>query len=291
MLLPVSALYLRDASTFGVINTTQSLMPNTGVSSLHSVILMQLPEIPQSPLETITDLIGIFFYPATGNVSISALTPLFFVMVIVTGILLVFKRICFSPNEKKFISLSLIISLAVFFAYARMLHILNTDPGITPDIRYLSPAYLPLMVIGLILLKKSDILPENSSDSIKRFITVSSLGLVISIIFLPLAYSQSIVGKTWNMPAIGKFFSLYALAICMLGVVVILYNAFFIHKTLVCEYLVYLLCSIPFFWQVNEILMLRSFSGFAGHIFWIPVMRVLWDWMAIFIIFKNVAIP
>jgi hypothetical protein len=68
----------------------------------------------------------------------------------------------------------------------------------------------------------------------------------------------------------------------------ILYYAFIRHKTMVCEYLVFLLCSLPFFWQVNEILALRYFSGFAGYIFWIPIMRIIWDLVAGFFIFKNI---
>jgi hypothetical protein len=287
VLLPVQSLYLREPGSAALtINSSQSLMYSTGVKSLQSVIIMNLPGIPKSPVETISDLAGIFFYPKTGNASISALIPLFVVMVIIAAILLANKKMSFSPEEKKMIILALLISMTMFLAYASTLHILNTDGGITPDIRYLSPVYLPLMLIGLILLKNVNILPNNPADSIKRLILVCSVGLVISLVLLPLAYAPSLFFDTiLHAPALGKFFSLYALAICLLSTGVILYYIVYRHKTIICEYLVFLLCSLPFFWQVNEILALRSFSGFAGHIFWIPVIRIIWDLIVGVVIF------
>jgi hypothetical protein len=286
ILLPVSALYLNNASAARVINTTQSLMPSTGVRSIQTVITMFLPSIPKSPIDILGDLAGIFFFPATGNISIFALVPLFLVIVIIAGTLLACKKVTLSSEEKKITGLFLLIFLAVFLAYASLLHSLNTDPGITPDIRYLSPVYLPLTLIGLILLKKVNILPEKPSDLINRLFVVCSVGLLISLVFLPITYAH--YSSTMNFPALGKFFTLYTLAVCLLSIVTILYCLVTRHKTMVCEYLVLLLCSLPFFWQVNEILTLRSFSGYAGHIFLIPVVRVVWDLIAVFIIFKNV---
>jgi hypothetical protein len=104
---------------------------------------------------------------------------------------------------------------------------------------------------------------------------------------LPYAYAPSLFfNGMWHGPLLGKFFSLYSLAICLLSIGVILYCIIHKYRTIICEYLVFLLCSIPFLCQVNEILALRSFSGFAGHIFWIPVVRVIWDYIAGIIIFK-----
>jgi len=290
--LPVFSLYLHDAGSVPLaVNASQSLMPSNGSSSLQSILTQFLPGIPKSPVETIGDLAGIFFYPATGNASITALIPLFMVMVIIAGIFVACKKIQFFAEEKKFISLFLLISIAVFLAYARTLHILNTEYGIVPDIRYLSPVYLPLMMIGLIILKKTDLLPENPADSIKRLILVCSGGLAILVLLLPLAYAPSEpfpLSTLLIRPLLGKFFSIYTLVVVLLALGTILYSAFIKRKSMICEYLVYLLCSLPLFWQVNEILELRTFSGFAGHIFWIPVMRVFWDLIVRFIFLKNV---
>lgn len=289
ILLPVESLYLRQAGSVPlVINTSQSLMHSPGVRSLESVILMHLPGIPQSPVETISDIAGIFFYPATGSASIFSLVPLFLVMIIIACVLLACKKIRFSTDEKKNISLSLLISLAVFLAYASTLHILNTDQGIFPDIRYLSPVYLPLMLIGLIILKKVNILPENLADSIKRLILVCSIGLVFSLLFTSMAFAPRSDVVYINWPFLGRFFSLYVLAVGLLATGTIFYCVWSKRKTLECEYLLFLLCSLPFFWQVCATFGFRSFSGYTGYIFWIPVMRVIWELIVNFIYLKNI---
>jgi hypothetical protein len=236
-----------------------------------------------------SDLAGIFFYPQTGNVSIFAIVPLFLVMVLSMGIFLVYRKTRFSTEERKFIALFLLIALTIFLAYVNTIHILNTDQGIVPDIRYLSPIYLPLTLVGLILLKKTDILPENPADCITRLVLVAGVGLVILIILLPVAYAPTAVTTSLLLirPHIGKFFSLYSLAIVLLATGAILYSEFVKRKSMISEYLLYLLCSLPFFWQVNETLALRTFSGFAGHIFWIPVIRVIHDWFVTIILLRN----
>jgi hypothetical protein len=237
-----------------------------------------LPGIPHSPVETISDLAGIFFFPANGSISIFGVVPLFLVMAIIAGILLGGKKIRLSIEEKKFIFLCLLISLAIFLAYEGILHIMNTDFGVVPDMRYLSPAYLPLIVIGLILLKKVDILPENPADSLKRLFLVCSTGLIISILFLSMVSRVASTTLFYD-----KFFSLYALVLVPLAVGTILYRGFTRHKTMLCEYLIFLLCSLPFFWQVNLMSILRYLSAASGYIFWIPVVRVIWEMIMKFV--------
>lgn len=289
MFIPVFSLYIRAGSGELVVNTSQPLMSSTGINNLETILMNQLPAIPASPFVTLSDLAGIFFYPQTGNISIFAIVPVFLVMVLSMVIFLVSRKTRFSMEEKKFIALFLLIALTIFLAYVNTIHILNNDPGIAPDIRYLSPIYLPLTLIGLILLKKTDILPENPADCITRFILVGGVGLVVLTILLPVAYAPSVVTTSpiliWS--AIGSFFSIYTLAIVLLATGAILYSEFVKRKSLISEYLLYLLCSLPFLWQVNETLAIRSFSGFAGYIFWIPLIRVIYDWFVTFFLIRT----
>ena len=292
MLIPVFSLYIRAGDGELVVNASQPLMPNTGINNLETILINQLPAISSSPVVALSDLAGIFFYPQTGNISIFAIVPLFLVMVLIIGIFLIRRKTRFSSEEKKFMALFLLIALTIFLAYVNSIHILNTDLGISPDIRYLSPIYLPLILAGLLLLKKTDILPENPADYITRLILVGGVGLVVLTILLPVAYAPSVVTPSpiliWS--AIGKFFSIYTLAIVLLATGSILYSEFVKRKSLISEYLLYLLCSLPFLWQVNETLAIRSFSGFAGYIFWIPVIRVIYDWFFT-IIFLRTLLP
>jgi len=274
-LVPVAALYLRtNVSVSQVLDTTQSLTLIREVKSPLSVILEQMPTIPQSPVETLADLAGIFFYPANGAVSLAALVPLFFVMVFIAVIYLSGRKDKLRAEETHFIIISLLVSLTVFLSYANWIHILNTDFGISPDMRYLSPAYLSLTLIGLILLKHTEILPADSAESIKRLFLVCCGGLILISVIVSLASVPYLVHPSIYYSPNRMFFSIYTLSICLISIVTIAYFIVKRQKSLMGEYLIYLLCSLPFIWQVIEILFLRYTSGFSGYIFWIPLTRV-----------------
>jgi hypothetical protein len=243
-----------------------------------------VPTIPSNPLDLLTDLGGVFFYPQGETISVFALTPIFLVFVVLAGILLFFRRIQFSPDEKKFIILAALASIAVFLAYASQIHSLNTDPGITPDVRYLSPMYLPLTIIGLIILKHVNVLPEDPVDSLKKMMMICIIGLPFFLILINIIYSATTQLSDFS---ISKFFSLYTLGLVILTLGTILYSSYRNRGEIICQYLILLLCSIPLFWQVTTIFYLRSFSSFAGYTFWIPVVRVLWEFIVNFIILKN----
>ena len=63
------------------------------------------------------------------------------------------------------------MTLAIFIAYISEFPILNTDPGVTPDVRYLSPVYLPLNLIGLLILSKFPNIIQTAQYLIKCAIT------------------------------------------------------------------------------------------------------------------------
>ena len=67
---------------------------------------------------------------------------------------------------------------SVFLAYASQTHLLNTDFGIAPDIRYLSPMYIPLTVFGLIILRKIQLLPESPVDLLKKMFIVGTFAVL-----------------------------------------------------------------------------------------------------------------
>lgn len=286
-LLPVESIYLSDKSSLLIVNSSRQIVPATGIKSVESIILMFAPKIPLTPQNFLIDLAGIFLYPETGSVSIFALIPLFLVMAILAIIFLLFKKIQILSEERKYISVSLLISFFVFLAYVSMINMLYADRGVIPDIRYLSPIYLPMTVIGLILLKKMTLLPEKPVYLIKWLFIVCILGLIISLVLLPMAYVPGLFSPTIGLP-LGKFFSLYTLALCLFSLGTILLCYYLNTAEKIYEYLVILLCSVPFFWQVNAMFISRTFSGFAGYTFWIPIMRVIWELIVKFIVIKMV---
>ena len=82
------------------------------------------------------------------------LVPVFLVAVVILPVLLMREKIQFTRKEQLIIYTLLLLSLGIFFAYLRSLSGMNTSIGIFPDVRYLSPIYLPLTIIGLIIVRK-----------------------------------------------------------------------------------------------------------------------------------------
>ena len=286
-LLPVQSIYLSEKPSFVIVNSSSQLVPATGITSVESVIMMFIPKTLPTPQIFLSDLTGIIFYPENGSISITALIPLFLIMTILAVALLLSKKISVSPEERKYIGISFLVSLSIFLAYVSVIHTLNTDPGIIPDMRYLSPLYLPLTITGLIFLKKMDIIPERSADLLMDFFIVCVVGLVISIVTLPIVYGPGAFSATVNIP-LGKFFSIYILALSLITVGAILIYKYLNQGKQICAYLVFLLCTIPFFWQVNAIIVYRSFSAFSGYTFWIPIIRKIWELIVNFIMLKTV---
>jgi len=277
VLLPVESLYLTSGNATVEWDTSHSLVRVGGsVNSLQSVIAMHLPSIPVSPFKTIEDLLGIFFYSNFGKICVFTLVPAFFVMIVIGAIFIIFKKIQFGSEDKRFIILLFLISGVVFMAYAYQIHSLNVDGGITPDIRYLSPLYFTLSLIGLIILKKINILPEDHAESIKELVYICVIGIPLSIILLCTFYPLHPNFIKGDIP-IGIFFNLYVMAIIILTTIVLIYSLYQNCCKKIVSFMMLLLFAVPFFWQVNIIFLYFSFSGFAGHIFWIPVVHVFWN--------------
>ena len=190
-------------------------------------------------------------------------------------------------QEKKYFVTSLLVSAAVFLTYASLIHLLNSDFGIVPDIRYLSPLYIPLTIIGLIALKKVNILPENPVDSVKGILLICGLGLIFSCLFLPILYASAAITQKGTIP-IGQFFSIYAIIIVIISLCVIFWYICTKRGQPMVHYMILLLCSAPFVWQTSVIFYYRAVSGFSGYTFWIPVIRVIWELIVKLIFFKSI---
>lgn len=269
--MPPQAVYLPD--TLAALTAD---IPFTGVKTPGAAILMFLPAIPASPWMMLMDLFGILFYPKNGGLSVSAVVPLALVMVVLAGVLLSVKKIQFSQKETGYISLIVLLVSAVFLTYFNMIHFLNTDTGQVPDIRYLLAFYVPLTILGLIILKKTGILPENIREVFGQLVITGIAGLSLTLIFLPVYYIWNFRNTMTFLP-VGKFYSVYTLALVILTLGSLLYYQRFSSGKEIARYLVLLLCLVPFFWQIDVTVMFASFSHYTGYIYWIPLSNVVRD--------------
>jgi hypothetical protein len=270
--LPVQSVYFTNGPLVSqIVNSSEPWVRAVGVHSTQSVILRFVPNISGSPIDFITDCFGIFFYPITGSISVFGLVPLFLAMSILAVIFLAQKKIQFSSEERTYLGLSLVLSLAVFLSYASQIHLLNADMGVIPDIRYFSPMYLPLMLCGLIIVRRMNVLPENPVESVKSLIVTGIIGLSLLLVLLLLLYTFKV-----NFP-LGKFYSVYAFILVILTIGTIIFDRILKFGKLAIQYLILLLCLVPFFWQVTTMIVVRTQSGYAAYTFWIPITRIIWE--------------
>lgn len=271
--LPTHSLYLQDTTTMVVANMSGSFSTMVGMKSPLAVIMRFIPSLPSSPAEALTDIGGIIFYPQNGSISVLAVVPIAFVMICVAGFLLVAKRLFLSEEERKNIVLLLLTTGAVSFSYISLIHLLNTDPGIVPDIRYLMPVYLPLTLFGLISLRKTRLLSGDRSD-IRDLVIITITGLVVSVVLLPILYLQNL-RTIRGYPPLEEYFSILTLALVILTLVSIALYRKSESGGPQLRYLVLLLCIVPFLWQINETFMVSIYCAYAKYTFWIPVISYL----------------
>ncbi|MDD2255406.1 hypothetical protein [Methanoculleus sp.] len=110
------------------------------------------------PGDLISGLYGAFFEPArAGSAAFFQVSPLsFFALLLAAaaGYALIRRRSTGIPSQDaRLLAFFALAAALVVFAYARSLPGMSASPGIVPDMRYISPAYLPLLVIGVYALK------------------------------------------------------------------------------------------------------------------------------------------
>jgi hypothetical protein len=221
------------------------------------------------------DLYGIFLNPQSGSLGVLIVTPLFLAAVFLAPILVLKKELPFSSDEKMFLGIAGLFTLAVFFTYVRGIHGLNASPGILPDIRYLSPIYLPLNIISLIILQKFRIFSGNEIHTLWKIGLMGFFSALGSLILILLLYPFPD-----NMYA-----PIFTLLNGYTTIITLVLVAFFIISIIACKlygasaaiptFIFAILCSVPPVWQIDVSVVMRAFaSGLGGYSFWIPVVRM-----------------
>jgi hypothetical protein len=99
---------------------------------------------------------GVMLFPKNGNIGFLIICPL--VVVAFAACVLWHKKILGVPEERRRIYLVLLVlGLAAVFSYLPKLGAMNISHGILPDMRYLSPAYIPFGIVSILLLSRTPV--------------------------------------------------------------------------------------------------------------------------------------
>ena len=135
------------------------------------------------------NLLGILFFPENGSIGFFIIAPIALLAFLLIPVLAVRKEIAagIGPEKRELAALLFIATASIFVSILYNLHGVNTGTGISPDIRYLMPAYLPATLLGLLVLEKTALLNDPRHLVCTTFIMGSLLAVILAIVMVLLS--------------------------------------------------------------------------------------------------------
>jgi len=207
------------------------------------------------------------------------LIPIFLTAILILPVLILRKTFRFDQREKLIAGTFILISCAVLCAYINRAWIMNTDLGIIPDIRYLTPIYLPLTIIGLMIFRKHTRLMDDPISLLLRM-------LVFWLVFIP----ASLILILWNqsifLPEKNLFSLLNHWTTLAIFILALLFVGVYLYSV-VCQWqkcpapltcIFAGMCALPLVWQIDaSFLSLLFLHDWGGYLFWIPVLLKIFN--------------
>jgi hypothetical protein len=259
-----------QGSSGSVAGTTGNFSPAVNQSVAYTVTSPDIAGLiinnyAVNPFKVLIALPQVLFWPESGNMSFIAVCPiavfaLVFICLIISGKI---------PKEKihnmGIILFLISMTIAICLTYVTALPLMNTDGGIVPDMRYFSPAYIPVGLLGMCGLYT--IIKNSARDLFEKAVI---FGIVLTPVFLlTLMVFQPFEGfyRGYSM-----FYQVQLyLVLILLAIIFILYK----RQKLSPQYFKYAVIAVlmvPLSWQLM-MLFLYSAGKFNGYPFWIPVVE------------------
>lgn len=216
------------------------------------------------------DLFSILFAPENGAISIIAVVPVLLILLIMLVYLIYSqKRKFFSPVPWVLLYL-IILLIGLPLAYVGGIHGLNTSLGITPDIRYLSPIYLVISLLGIFLIYQlySDIDWKKISIMI---ICIIGIAVPINLYMLLTIFTEGA-----SAPEYIRFYNVFSILMACIAAFSFIFS---LKSEKFKDFFVIFLGTIaisPLSWQILMTYFFAS-AKFNGYPFWIPMMEIIYN--------------
>ena len=162
----------------------------------------------------------------------------------------------------------LLAAVLVVLAYARTLPGMSASPGIVPDMRYLFPAYLPLLFIEVYALKHAVLDSDGVGEALRTLFWLAVIDLPLIFIILQVIAGQNPAGQVT--------FLMYLTYLFLAGTAV-LYAAVLARRASprLLAYAVPVLMLFSLAWLAVVDFRFAT-SCWEGYHFWIPVVEYIW---------------
>ncbi|MFA6331890.1 MAG: hypothetical protein WCX22_02965 [Methanoregula sp.] len=254
-----------------VSNTVSPVVSTLPVSqsSLSHLLTVLSTYYTIAPDVSLSALLRLFVLPANHSIGLFVVCPLLIIGLFCAFFSNVSWKNFLNPEKSTCFFLLLLIAI-IFISYIPSWSGMNFSSGITPDVRYFSPMYLPLGILGLLLVQKSGILPNFSKNGIFVLLfTVCEITCILGIfqwLFTP-------SDKNFN-----GFMSIFTDTIsCIVYALIILLivSGFLIKnretKIEYCTLIIHAIVVAPLIWQMTMIFSSAAGIGLEGYSYWIPI--------------------
>jgi len=223
--------------------------------------------------DLLTGLYGAFFEPArAGSAAFFQVSPLSFFALLLAGAAayaLIRKRPTgISPRDARLLAFFALAAVLVVLTYARSLPGMPTSPGIVPDMRYLSPAYLPMLVIGVYALKYAGLDGDGVQEALKTLFWLAVINIPLIFVVLQVIAGRNLAGQVTFVTTLTY---LFLAGTAGLYVAVLARRA----SPRLLAYAAPVLMLFPLAWELIVDFRFAT-SCWEGYHFWIPVVQYVW---------------
>jgi hypothetical protein len=236
---------------FNIFDSINNIL-NSVLGYYFSIDWMELP----------ANLMGVLFRPENDNMGLLGVAP-------ILGLAIIFLVYAYKRSDEKTrltIYLMLAVLIGCIFAYLPVIGIMNTDHAISPDMRYLSTAYLPIGILGLFVIN-SLISKDNKKvliDSLPKYLIVITPILLIALLLIQ-PFGSKPEGHVFALTIITYIVLILTIICAVLKFSGKINERLFISSMMI-------LIALPFAWQMFSLFVLSA-AKFNGYSYWIPLIQ------------------
>jgi len=238
--------------------------------SFAGVATMQYTVKSQSIMHFGEDFFRVFFNPinakSAGIFQVSPLSFFAIICLVMVAYCIIRKRECdISGNDYHIILFLIILAGSIFLVYLRSIHGLVVSQGIVPDMRYIAPIYLPLIILGLYSFKVAGFSVRDIKNTLEMLVLLTLTALPLMFFILQIFWVLSMEDQLLVQMVITYLFLAATVVIFVL----------FVAKKVKGIWLAYSLSSVMVSSLLWELIVDFRFVGmmYGGYNFWLPMMR------------------
>jgi hypothetical protein len=218
----------------------------------------------------VSGFFGVIAVPRNGSIGFLVMSPI--IVIALIAVILWNRKFLQLPSDRKETGLFLFVMIiAVFFGYLPQLYAMNISLGVLPDMRYLTPAYLPCGLLSILIFSTTPFFRKPRDYLIHGLLATV---VVIPVLFFLMVFVHPFGDQYEGYAAFFKFVIL--LEVILFSALMIVYwfyrgnNRFF---SAVLPNLLVLMIITVFSFQFMLATLYGMLMKTNGYPFWIPLVR------------------